>query len=219
MKHRVLVTRATSQAGSLVDGLRYAGFMPVEVPTISISIERPQVPAADWLVVTSANALAALHGRPLGAMQLAVVGPATARAARSAGYHVGLVGSSGTGAGLVADFALGPGTITVVQGNMALPTVARGLQTKGWVVTCVVGYRNIARCDLPRPEGEVITFTSPSAAKSYVSAFGLAAVPLLVVSIGPTTSAACEELGIRVSAEAAPHSVDGVISAVRRLLP
>ncbi len=56
---------------------------------------------------------------------------------------------------------------------------------------------------------------SPSAARS-LAATG-ARIP--AVSIGPQTSAAARERGIEVAAEADTHDLDGLVSAVERLLP
>jgi uroporphyrinogen III methyltransferase/synthase len=91
----VVVTRARSQASSLVDRLWSAGAGTVELPVISVS------PAADggaalgaaaerldryqWVVFTSANAVDALMGRvrdarAFGPARVAAIGPGTAEA-------------------------------------------------------------------------------------------------------------------------------------------
>src|SRR6185437_8948626 len=100
---RVLVTRAARQAGKLSEGLRAAGFEPVEVPVLEIRppLEYGPLDAAlknlktyDWLILTSANTVHALlerasaHGVVMpgtAGPQVAVIGEATATAARRAG--------------------------------------------------------------------------------------------------------------------------------------
>jgi uroporphyrinogen III methyltransferase/synthase len=57
-------------------------------------------------------------------------------------------------------------------------------------------------------------FTSSSTVERLVAQVGLEAVPPVVVSIGPATSAAARDLGLEVTVEAAEHSVSGVVEAL-----
>lgn len=216
---RVLVTRAREQASALVRALADSGFEPVLVPTIRFELESFDLPACDWVVVTSTNAVRSLGARPLAGALLAAVGPETAAAARNDGYDVSLVARPSTGVALVAAFADGPGTVALVHADRAFPTVRSGLVAKGWSVQALVGYRTVVGAvgALPDVGVDAVTFASPSAAQGFVDSFGLDAVPRLVVSIGPTTSAVCDALGIRVTAEATPHSVSGMVDALRRV--
>jgi uroporphyrinogen-III synthase len=65
---------------------------------------------------------------------------------------------------------------------------------------------------------DAITFTSASTVRGYLDVAGEAAVPEVVVSIGPVTSEAARAAGVPVSVEADPHTVDGVVAAVVRAL-
>jgi uroporphyrinogen-III synthase len=62
------------------------------------------------------------------------------------------------------------------------------------------------------PAGDVVVLASASAAR----AFGHLQVDLPAVSIGPETSRAAREAGIRVVAEADPHTLDGLVAAVQQ---
>jgi uroporphyrinogen III methyltransferase/synthase len=62
------------------------------------------------------------------------------------------------------------------------------------------------------PAGDLVVLASASAAR----AFGGLAVGLPAVSIGPETTRAAREAGIRVVAEADPHTLDGLVAAVQQ---
>ena len=66
-----------------------------------------------------------------------------------------------------------------------------------------------------RPEGDLVLLASASAAR----AFGALGANLPAVSIGPQTSRAAREAGIRVLAEAERHDLGGLVDAVARLSP
>ena len=69
---RVLVTRASHQAGKLSEGLRALGAVPVEVPLLEIQppadfapLDRAlrELDSYDWLILTSANTVQSLQQR------------------------------------------------------------------------------------------------------------------------------------------------------------
>jgi uroporphyrinogen III methyltransferase/synthase len=62
----------------------------------------------------------------------------------------------------------------------------------------------------------VVTFTSSSTVERFVDAFGADAVPPVVASIGPVTSATARSLGLAVDVEAAEHTVTGLVDALIR---
>lgn len=95
--HRILVTRAAHQAGRLSEGLRAAGFEPVEVPVLeiqppvsydSLDTALRQIESYDWLIFTSFNAIPPFQVRALDLgveivglrAKIAAVGKATAQA-------------------------------------------------------------------------------------------------------------------------------------------
>jgi uroporphyrinogen-III synthase len=109
---RILVTRAAHQAGKLSDALRKLGAVPVEVPVLEIQPPASfdaldhalrQLRTYNWLIFTSANAVHALVDRAsaigavpavLSTVRVAAVGPATATAARDAGFQITFVPES-----------------------------------------------------------------------------------------------------------------------------
>jgi uroporphyrinogen-III synthase len=62
---------------------------------------------------------------------------------------------------------------------------------------------------------DAITFTSSSTVANFVDLVGpIQGEQPLVVSIGPVTSNTARERGLRVDAEADPHSIDGLVTAL-----
>ena len=68
-------------------------------------------------------------------------------------------------------------------------------------------------------EVDAVTFTSSSTVTNFCDVVGpLTAPQPSVISIGPVTSQSARDLGLRVDAEADPHTIDGLLEAlVRRL--
>lgn len=234
----VVVTRAREQASSLLARLRALGAATVELATIQVvdptdggvALARAaaEVAGFDWVAFTSVNAverfLPLLHdSRAFGAAKLAVVGPGTAEAL--ARWHVcaDLVPERAIADALVDAFPSGQGRVLLPQAAGARPTLADGLAAGGWGVEVVEAYRTVAATPSPgavarAKAGDAVTFTSASSVSGFIEVAGLAAAPPVVVTIGPVTSAAARSAGLEVTAEADPHTVEGVVDAVVRAL-
>lgn len=230
---RVVVTRARDQASDLRLRLERLGAAVVEIPTIAIEAVTDDLGAgllgADWAVFTSANAVAAVtrhlrDARALGGVSVAAIGPGTAAALASFGVVADLVPRRNVAEGLVDVFPSGTGRVFLPQAADARPVVASGLSAKGWEVEAVVAYRT-RRSDVTDAQREAaraadaITFTSASTVRNFVAAAGLDVVPQVVVAIGPVTAEAALDVGVSVTATADPHTVEGVVEALVRVLP
>ena len=100
---RVVVTRATEQAGDLVERLQILGAEPIEVPLIAVvdasdggaALRAALDPPPDWIVVTSANGAArvldAMPDPNRASSRFAVVGPMTASVLERAGVQPDLI--------------------------------------------------------------------------------------------------------------------------------
>jgi uroporphyrinogen-III synthase len=232
---RVVVTRATEQAGDLVERLQILGAESIEVPLIAVvdssdggaalraALETPP----DWIVVTSANGAA----RVLDAMpescressRFAVVGPMTAAVLERAGVRPALIPTRFVAESLVEAFPLGSGRVVVAQAAGARSVVADGVAAKGWHVDVVEAYRTISVT--PTPEAlaaakasDAILFTSASTVTSFLSAAGADAVPPVVVCIGPITAAAATDAGIAVTAVPEEHTIPAMVAALAEAL-
>ena len=244
----ILVTRARDQAGELSAMLREQGAVPVEAPTIrtapvaqSGALDRAIVSVAagdaEWLVFASPNGVrhwfdraAALGFDARGIRaQVAVVGPGTAGALRARGIVANLVPKKFTTEALARAFPRAAGTVMLARTNIAPPGLQDALEAKGWRVRQVVAYRTLRVRSLP-PEArallaagriDALAFTSASTVEGYVRMAGTmqrAASRPKVVCIGPSTAEAATRLGLAVDAVARPHTLDGLVAALRRAL-
>jgi uroporphyrinogen III methyltransferase / synthase len=226
---RVVVTRSRDQASGLRRRLEGLGAEVIEVPAIAIEpsagadLAGP-IAGADWVVFSSANAVeavtAGLHdARAFGAAKVASIGPGTAGALARFGVVADLVPDRNVAEGLVDAFPEGSGRVYLPQAEGARPVLAEGLAAKGWAVEARTAYRTVAvpladRDRAAAAGADAITFTSSSTVTNFLAAAGAGAVPRLVVSIGPVTSAAARDAGLAVAAEADPHTIDGLVDAV-----
>lgn len=232
-----MVTRAAEQGTRLVTMLRSLGAEVIELPLIEVADPEDggvelaaalaQSQRGDWLVVTSPNgaarAAAALGGtRPAG-VRIAAVGEATSAALGAVG-PADVIAPRAIAEGVLEALAgEPPGRALVVQGDRARPTVVDGLRGRNWTVLPVVAYRTVA----VRPSADAIaaarradaiTFTSGSTVESFLTAAGSGGRLPLVVSIGPQTTATAARLGVPVAATADPHTLEGLVAALRSVL-
>ena len=224
----VVVTR--EQRGQLGQLLNVQGAEVLHVPLIEVVDVDPTAlveawrAEPDWVIVTSAagadRVAAGVVMRP--SVSLAAVGTATAvRLEECCGRPADLVPDRQLASALVEEFVAlhdQPRRVLVAQADRAESTLVDGLRAAGHEVNAVVAYHTLLR----RPtvddcasiaRADAVVFASASAALGWVNAFENPAGALLpiVVAIGPTTSAAAIESGLRISHIAAHHSLAGVV--------
>jgi uroporphyrinogen III methyltransferase/synthase len=111
------------------------------------------------------------------------------------------------------------------RADVAPKDLVEGLSARGAEVTELTAYRTVAdnkgveaAADaLARNAVDWITFTSGSTVRHVVAAVGAEAVRrsrARLASIGPSTSRALRDLGLEPDAEAEPHTMDGLASAI-----
>ena len=234
----VVVTRAREQASGLRQRLVALGAEVIELPVIIIEpldVVVPDLSQYEWAVFTSANGvdaffdrglvLAERDARALAGVQLACIGPGTDAALRARGLRADLLPDRPVAEALLDAFpeprARGRRVLLAraEQGRDVLPD---GLSARGYVVDVLPVYRT--RRAHPRPDvvarvadGRVdaIMFTSSSTVTNLCDALGTLPSPQpLVVTIGPVTSETARARGLRVDAEADPHTVDGLVDAL-----
>ena len=233
---RVLVTRAAEDAQALSYALGVAGFEAVEVPLLqriwaidAVAAERARGDL-DWVLVTSAATadvlgVAAPQGWPQA--KIAAIGVPTKVRLEAMGFAVDRVPPQATGADLVASLGdLTGKRVLYPRASGADPSTAEALRTAGAEVTEVIAYTNVAPPNFvdeisARIPVDATTLMSGSAAKRLA-----AAVPLdrrhqlgKIAVIGPSTSRVARARGLKVHAMANPHSVSGIVNAVRQLFP
>jgi uroporphyrinogen-III synthase len=242
---RILITRTRRQASDLATQLEALGATPILVPTIEI------VPPAsfaaldaaltclrtyDWLVFTSANAVEAFHRRAqfLHLTQLpkhiAVIGPATLRAANEIGLTVDLIPPQYINESLAeALLPEAPGkSFLLVRAAEARDTLPAALTAAGATVTIAEAYRNqVPPESIPAlqtlfasPENypDAITFTSASTVRNLCNLLETANLTLppniVIASIGPITSQTLRDLGHTPTIEAAEPSIRALIQSL-----
>ena len=228
----VAVTRASDQAGPLVERLLELGAIVVEIPIIAIvdavdggaaladAVDR--LHTYDWVVLASPNAARRFLTAAAGASvlpRLAAVGPGTARVLTDAGATVDLVPDRSIGEGLVDAFPNGPGRVLVPRAAVARDVVPDGLRAKGWTVDLVEAYRTVpvdaSDDDLARlATADIVLFTSSSTVDALVNAAGVDRLPGVVVSMGEATTETVVGHGVHVDVTADPSTLDGLLDAV-----
>jgi uroporphyrinogen-III synthase len=196
-----------------------------------------------WLIVTSANTVKSIADR-LAALDLswsdfehlkiAAVGSATARALAEAGLSVSITPEEYVAESLIA--AIGDqacaSRVLIARAAIARDVIPEALRKGGAEVDVVEAYRNvipedsirrIAKVFAPRQEPpDAATFTSSSTVTNYFHLLGTAAVErppeMVAISIGPITSQTLRDHGWEPAAEADPHDIPGLITAVVRTL-
>jgi uroporphyrinogen III methyltransferase / synthase len=238
----IVVTRAREQASGLRARLAELGAEVIELPAIEIEplpFALPRLTDYAWLVFTSANGVAAffdrglaaagLDARALGANRIAAIGPGTAGALGARGIRPDLVPERFVAESLVAAFPP-PGStgarVLLARAGQARDALPDGLGSLGYSVDVLPVYRTVratppdAVLERVRTGGiDAITFTSSSTAENLMALLGVVPEPQpLVVSIGPITSETARTCGFRVDAEAAEHTVDGLVSTLLDVL-
>ena len=194
----------------------------------------------DWIVFTSANAVRAVAGRLAaldlarqGSPRIAAVGPATGAALEKAGWTPVLVPKEHSGEALAALMVerepLTGARVLFPRGNLARDVVPEALRSAGARVREVIVYETVpvevdgpaVRARLAEEKIDAVAFTSPSAVESFVRSlgkdiWGALPSPLVVASIGPTTSQALREAGRAPDCSAPQATMDALADAVVR---
>lgn len=245
---RILVPRPAERSGALRRALKAAGYEADVVPLIRIEEPDDPDPIIDllgalhagrfgWLAVTSASAVKPLVSAAaalgfelpevLEGVRVGAVGNATAAALRAAGVKVDLVAAKSSAKGLLADWPAPsdeperPARVLLPHGDLAEPTLAEGLEQRGWAVRTVVAYRTVP-VEAPAPivaawrRGDYagVVLTSSSTARQLVAALGAPPAGVTVCCIGETTAATARELGLAVSVATEP-SPAGLVDGLR----
>jgi len=196
---RIVVTRARSQASSLVAALSELGAEVIEIPTIEIvpldSFETldnalRNIAQYHWFIVTSANTVRVLANRlavlglpvsVLAAPRKAAVGAATARAMQEKGIEVDIVPEQYVAESLVT--ALGDqvrgSRILLARASVARDVIPDELTRLGARVDVIDAYKNVmppVAADRLREAfsdssrmPDVVTFTSSSTVKNFLA--------------------------------------------------
>jgi uroporphyrinogen III methyltransferase / synthase len=248
MGKRIVVTRARRQAKPLVQAIEALGGQVIEFPTIEIrppesyqpldgAIER--IKTYDWLIFTSANGVERFLARfekleknlaDLGGIEIAAIGPETAKRLEAAGIPAGLVPRRYQAEGILETLAgktLQGKRVLIPRAAKARDILPDTLRQHGAHVDVVMAYQTvIPQIDVPALCGvlsaggiDMITFTSSSTASNFAVMLSGQDLPRLlakiaIACIGPITKKTVEDLGLRADVVAAEFTVPGLVSAI-----
>ena len=227
--------------------LRDEGAQPVLAPTIALAPpedERPLRDAVthldryDWIVFTSANAVAAffsaledagLDARAIGRARFCVIGSKTKAALDARSLRTDLLATDARAEGVLE--ALRPrlrarSRILLPRAEVAREVLPDSLRTAGAEVDVVPAYRNVPPGDaeverirslIDPEELDAVLFTSSSTVENLCDVLGDGAAERLnalgLFSIGPVTTKTAERLGLRVSGTAELQSIESLVAA------
>ena len=250
---RVLVGRARHQAGALSSGLRRLGADVVEIPFIEIREPRSYRPldaalknigGYDWLILTSVNGVDAVWNRvkklrlnlkQLRHLKVAAIGAATKKAIEKRGIKVNVIPEEYVAESVVKSLRknIAGQRVLLARAKVARDVIPTELRKLGAQVDVVEAYETVipqtSRARLrallknPRSRPQVITFTSSSTVRNYMSLFERRRVRttrslhgIRFASIGPVTSATLREFGLPVHVEAKEYTIPGLIRAIAK---
>jgi uroporphyrinogen-III synthase len=235
--------------------LRELGAKVVEIPFIEIRQPRSyqpldsalkNLPAYDWLILTSANGVDAvwerlrrlrLNKKHLKHLKVAAIGPATRKAIEKRGIKVDVVPEEYVAESVVESLLdqVAGMRVLLARARVARDVIPRELRKLGAKVDVVEAYETVipqsSRTRLrsilkdPKRRPSVITFTSSSTVRNFVTLLGKTLLnrrrqkaspidSIRTASIGPITSSTLRELGLRVDIEAAQFTIPGLIKAI-----
>ncbi|MDA0833963.1 MAG: uroporphyrinogen-III C-methyltransferase [Planctomycetota bacterium] len=195
----------------------------------------------DWLIFTSANGVRGLLDRlydtghdlrKLSCIQLAAIGPATAETLNAYHLRADLVPTEYRGEAL-AD-ALSPlvcgKKVLWARANRGRDIIPEQLKASGadYEEIVVYNHRDVAslpdelQIQLAHGSIDWITLSSPAIARQFRTIMADETLSALqegkfrLVSISPVTTAAANEVGLPISAEATEYTWNGIFQAIRR---
>ncbi|MBT8345704.1 MAG: uroporphyrinogen-III C-methyltransferase [Desulfofustis sp.] len=248
---RIIVTRTREQASELVAGLEENGASCYECATINIeSVEDydildealERIDEYHWVLFTSLNGVRyffnrlyekGLDARDLKGPDIGVVGKSTADLLLEYGINADLIPPVFTGEGL-AESLLDQGVEgrnvlipRAVEGRELLPETLRGA---GAQVTIAPIYRNVPpqgrreelRAELESGEVDMVTFTSSSTVRNFLTMVDAADQEELerlmsgvsIAAIGPITAKTITDNGLKVDAQPEQYTIEAMVRKI-----
>jgi uroporphyrinogen III methyltransferase / synthase len=193
----------------------------------------------NWLILTSSNAVDAFFARlqqagqdsrALAGVKIAVVGQKTAQSLQQYGITPDFIPPDFIADALVSNFPMAPAGQQILFPRVETggrEVLVRELTNLGAIVVEVAAYQSQcpglidphALAALQQQEVDIITFASSKTVKHFQQLIG-DSLPLgwqervLIASIGPQTSATCQELFGKVDIEATEYTLPGLIAAL-----
>jgi uroporphyrinogen III methyltransferase/synthase len=250
---RIIVTRTREQASDLVAGLEEAGANCLEYSTINIQPidsydildgELDRLNEYHWVIFTSLNGVdfffhrlyeRGMDARNLKGPGIAAVGKSTAELLLKYGIRADLVPAAFTGEGL-AESLLDQGVegrnILIPRAEHSREILPETLRGAGAQVTIVPVYKNVPpqgrkdvlRAELETGKVDMVTFTSSSTVKNFLTMVDAADQQELerllkgvkIAAIGPITAKTVTDNGLKVDVQPAIYTIPELIEAILR---
>jgi uroporphyrinogen-III synthase len=238
----VLVPRGKDQAEPFSELIRSYGGIPVEIPLLAF---RPaaeteeilqavrELPAYDWVIFTSKNALEtfiSFAGQNASFPRIAAIGAKTERAAKELGLAVSFTPAEFAAEGFIEEFlpfAENGMKVLIPKGNKARSYIADQLRQAGAEPKEIIIYET----GFPEESAEklammlksrsldVLAFTSPSTVEHFMEIVRQSDAEenirgCLVACIGPVTQKKAEELGLDVRVVPAEYTIEEMVKSI-----
>jgi uroporphyrinogen III methyltransferase/synthase len=245
---RIVITRPRLQAAAFAARIEALGGEVVEFPTIEIRPPQSYEPldraiasagSYQWLIFTSANGVRtflerwrhmAKDIRDLKGVEIAAIGPETAREVERHDLRVKLVPEEYRAEGLLNHFKpedVAGKRVLLPRAAEARDVLPEGLERWGAQVEVVEAYRTVPadtdgawlREMALRGEIDMVTFASSSTVRSFAAFFPPQQLEemmarVAVACIGPITRATAEEIGLRVQVMPRAYTIAGLTAAI-----
>ena len=245
---KIVVTRAAEQSRALMEELEMRGADAILLPLIAVAaaddygaLDAALSPLGnfDWLLFTSENAVAAVarrlkllnkDGREFAKTRhVAAVGPATAEAARRAGFSIDHLATTHNGVALAEELGerVRDKSVFLPRSDRANSDLPEALKHFGARVTEVIAYKTLPPGDMDknkveairRGEVDAVLFFSPTAVRHLVEVIGVPKLGELqgrvaLTAIGPVTARELSHAQIDqilVASDATPVAVIAVL--------
>ncbi len=196
----------------------------------------------EWLVFTSPNGVTAFFEaffkcfkdlRDLGGCRIAAIGPATAAKLTELHLQVDLMPEAYVGSEIAEAFKQEQDienlNILLLRAQVANPDLPKALAELGAIVDDVACYKTVPEIEdvngaaeqFEKEGADWITFSSASTVENFHARFPLPECrqnypALRFASIGPETTKALTALGLKPAVEATPHTIEGLVQAVKK---
>tara|TARA_B100000809_G_scaffold182003_1_gene179748 strand:- start:1379 stop:2098 length:720 start_codon:yes stop_codon:yes gene_type:complete len=230
----VLITRSADQTAEFIIQLQNLGAQTISLPLIKNSpINEQELKKIfnsekyDWLIFSSTNAVKfffdCINLNSINS-KIAVVGEKTKKAIENLGLIVDFIPTQFTAKMLAKELPISLNdSILIPRSNLAKNDIVTVLESRNCNVKTFSIYKNSSihyskneRDSIFNQKIDYITFTSGSTVKSFVE-LGFRPNNEKIICIGPETAKIAEENSLVVSAIANPHTIEGMIEAIKSL--
>lgn len=245
---RIIVTRARSQASEFSNLLREYGAEPLEFPTIEVTPPESfdaldkaidNLEEYDWLILTSVNGvrfflerlkLRSRDIRDLKGIRICTIGPRTAEEIEKLGIKIDFVPEEYRAESIVEGLkrrGIKGKNILLPRAEEAREVLPEEIRNSSGRVDVVTAYKSVkpqrgretVHGFLKEGEIDVITFTSSSTVRNFVSMFDRDELPALIkgvtiASIGPITLETANDLGIETDIMPEKYTIPALTEAI-----